>query len=270
MNFLKPIFVVVAWACLSCAATAQPMVDAKYGRSFFPLGKFLKIGGLAYTTKGAELIEVPGEIGNLLGTTGITAPFSKNHFKRIQVLDGVATVQGREFQIDRDVLTKIKGDASGNTDQIPGLDDSASAEAKASYDRNGTQFSKYVGLFWQVEDWLAVEQKIRDMTPDEQRRLSDKTIRIVEAVLYATGFNAGSGVTISAGGSVDATADKVVEFSATLDGEKTENVKLSLADRSPIAYSYRMLCWNGTVFDKTMPDEIGAGRPSGCGNYKAN
>lgn len=244
------------------------MADAKYGRSLLPFGVFLKVGGLPYSTKGSEQIKVPGEIGTLQGATGITGFFMQNHFKRLYVLEEGGIIQGRDFEIDRKILSKISGGGTGSISSIPELESAPSGEIEASYDQVGSQFTKYFGLFLQVDDWIAVENEIKAKTPDEQRRLADDNVRIVEAVLYATGFEAGGGVTIASGIESDVLGVESVSFTAALNGGQTENVSLKLSGSNPIAYSYRMLCWKGVEFDRTVPDDIGSGRPSSCGTYK--
>ncbi len=247
---------------------AQSMVDTKYKRSVIPFGVFLKVGGLSYSTKGAELIKVPGEIGELQGRTGFAGYFTRNYFKRISLFENISTNQGREFIVDRKTLNKINGNGTGNAKSIPEIEGAPSVELTASYDRAGTKFEKYTGLFLQVDNWLSVEEKIKAMTIGEQQRFSADNVRIIEAVLYATGFDAGSGVTIAADVGTDVSGIEAVSFTATLSGGQTEAVSLKLKGKSAIAYSYRMLCWTGKTFDKTAPDDIGAGRSSNCGKYK--
>ncbi|MCD9147442.1 hypothetical protein [Pseudophaeobacter flagellatus] len=268
MSYLKLICLGLAVTLFNGAATAQSMVDAKYGWSLIPLGTYLKLGGLPYSTKGAELIQLPGEIGVLQGQSGLTGPVTKNYFKRITLLEGVETNQGREFQIDRKILNKISGNGTANAKTIPALEGTPSAEVEANYDLTGTRFQKYTGLFLQVDNWLEVEKNLREMSPSAAQRFSDDNVRIVEAVLYATGFDAGSNVTVTAGAQGKLSELDKVSLTAAVDGAQTETLSLNLTGKSAIAYSYRMLCWNGKTFDKTTPDDIGSRRPSSCGKYK--
>lgn len=267
MTNFKPAVLGGALAAFATTLSAQSLAEATYERGRMTTAKYLMIEDLPYTTKGAELVKVPGEIGKLYGKSGFLAPLRRNYFRRVAVLDGVQTTRGREFSISRQTLTELSGGASASQKKIPVIEGASSVAVDANYDRTGARFEEYTGLFVLIEDWAAIEQTLMAMTPQQQRRYSSKDIRIVEAVLYATGFSSKSGVVVAADGNVTVSGGDSVQFAAQLGGGSTENVSLTMSDSSPLAYSYRMLCWQGTTFDRTEHDEIGARRPSDCGEY---
>lgn len=250
------------------AQTAYAEPQAAFKRTWFPVGKYLVLNGTTYLTKGAENVSRPGQMGVLTGRRGLSGTLIQNGFANVTTLSDVKSGNGWIFEIDSKSLAKVNagGSVSGG-EEIENLD----LDLQAGGARNRNANEAYKGVLLYAADWVAIDRKIDALWKSNtaSNYLTDEDFRVVDAVLYATGYKGDQQIRMDGSATFNANGGSTVgSVNVTAEADTSKTYSISLADQSVIAFSSRHLCWRNGNFAGTAPDVIGAKRPKNCPAYQ--
>lgn len=258
-------FVYLAAFLLCQPVYAEPKSEFK--RTFFPFGKYLKLNDVVYQTKGSATVSRPGEFGVLTGKTGFTGYFIQNGFSHVDYLSEVEEAKGLVFEIDTKSLSKVGVTGKVSTGEaIEGL----ALEGSGKIDLSSNELATYKGILIQVSDWLAVESELQKLWDEGTARqyLQDPNFRVIDAVLYATGYSGSVKLAISGDAKVNSSATgSAAKIKVGVSGQVNKEYTINLGDDSTIAFSTRYLCWENGKIAKMEADVIGDKRTSTCKVY---
>lgn len=249
------------------ASMAQAEPKAEFKRTLFPVGKYLVLNGTVYLTKGAENVSRPGQMGLLTGRRGLSGGLIQNGFANVTTLQNVTSSNGWIFEIDGKDLAKVSvGGTVSSGDAIETLD----LAADGNISRNMNKNAAYKGVLLYAADWVEVDRHIKRLWESDMARnyLINNDFRVVDSVLYATGYTGGGQLKVDGTANLDGSGGGAVgsvKVKTTANADNTYSI--SLADESVIAFSARHLCWRDGQFAGTAPDVIGEKRPKSCPAY---
>ena len=224
-------------------------------------GKYFTYNGTKFMTRGAEEVSSPGQFGKATGK-GLLGFFYPNGFGHFGYTTSGGATRGTEFSVNGSIV------ATGNAEvQLAAGDPlNVGVDADASIDRT----KDYRGVFVRVDDWGKVIKELNDFaeTQPSGSLVFKKDFRVIDSVLYVTGYTIDSNVTLTGEISLDLDAGDNLTVTGIITGEGEKSDILVLSDGSSIAYSMRHVCWrNGEIVD-IIPDVLGKARPNSCAPHK--